>query len=358
MKVGIDAHMLGGTSEDESFYRGILDALKPDKGDVYYLFVDRDADVSRYKGKFKLVFFKSSNSFTRNIFELTKFCYKYDLDVIHTLHYVPFNSPCPVVCTINDISFEHEKNNGNKVEYFKNKLLIPFCAKHADRVITISNLSRRDIANTYDVSQKKIEVVSNAVASDFRRMDDDELDDLDVRGKYDLGYSPFILCVGDSQSDRNLSRLINAFIMYKERWDTNIKLVIVGKSSLYDDMYDEIEEYEDEILFTGCRDRLDLAAMVNESEGFICPSFVEGAGISPLEALNCGTPVAAADLPHTHEVLGNRAIYFDPYDEEDIYEGICRLVDDPVEAVASGNTWEDSSRRIKKVYRDAASEMC
>ena len=73
---------------------------------------------------------------------------------------------------------------------------------------------------------------------------------------------------------------------------------------------------------------------------------------------NCGTPVAAADLPHTHEVLGNRAIYFDPYDEEDIYEGICRLVDDPVEAVASGNTWEDSSRRIKKVYRDAASEMC
>ena len=49
---------------------------------------------------------------------------------------------------------------------------------------------------------------------------------------------------------------------------------------------------------------------------------------------------------------------FDPYDEEDIYEGICRLVDDPVEAVASGNTWEDSSRRIKKVYRDAASEMC
>ena len=67
-----------------------------------------------------------------------------------------------------------------------------------------------------------------------------------------LGYSPFILCVGDSQSDRNLSRLINAYIMYKERWDTNIKLVIVGKSSLYDDMYDEIEEYEDEILFTGC----------------------------------------------------------------------------------------------------------
>ena len=52
MKVGIDAHMLGESSEDESFYRGILDALKPDKGDVYYLFVEKDADISEYMGKF------------------------------------------------------------------------------------------------------------------------------------------------------------------------------------------------------------------------------------------------------------------------------------------------------------------
>ena len=128
MKVGIDAHMLGCASEDESFYRGILDALKPDKGDVYYLFVEKDADISRYMKKFKVVPFRSNNAFTRNFFELTSFCYKYDLDVLHTLHYVPFNSPCPVVCTINDISFEHEKNknNVNKVEYLKKNLMIPF----------------------------------------------------------------------------------------------------------------------------------------------------------------------------------------------------------------------------------------
>ena len=359
MKVGIDAHMLGYSSEDESFYRGILDALKPDKGDVYYLFVEKDADISRYRGKFKVVPFKSNNAFTRNFFELTSFCYKYDLDVLHTLHYVPFNSPCPVVCTINDISFEHEKNktNGNKIEYLKNKLMTPYCAKHADKVVTVSNISRRDIANTYDVSQKKIEVVGNAVSSEFRIMDDDELDELDVRGKYDIGYSPFLLCVGDTRSEKNILRLIDAYIMYKDRWDTNIRLVIVGNDDLYDDLYEEFEEYEDEIIFAGCRDRLDLAALINESEGYICPAFVEGAGISPIEALNCGRPVAVADMPHAHEELGNRAIYFDPYDEEDIYEGICRLVDDLIEAEIPESSWEDSSRRMKKVYRDAASEM-
>ena len=62
-------------------------------------------------------------------------------------------------------------------------------------------------------------------------------------------------------------------------------------------------------------------------------------------------------MPHAHEELGNRAIYFDPYDEEDIYEGICRLVDDPIEAEIPESSWEDSSRRMKKIYRDAASEM-
>jgi len=357
MKVGIDAHMLGGSSEDESFYRGMLGALKPDRGDEYYLFVEKDVDISKYKGKFKVVFFKSNNSFTRNLFELTSFCYKYDLDVLHTRHYVPFNSPCPVVCTINDISFEHEKNNVNKVEYLKNKLLIPFCAKHADRVITASNLCRRDIANTYDVSQKKIEVVCNAVSSEFRRMDDYELDELDVREKYDIGYSPFIMCVGDDQSEMSISRLVNAYAIYKERWDTNIKLVIVGNNYLYDALYEEIEEFEDEIIFVECDDRLDLAALVNEAEGFMSPSFVEGVGVSPVEALNCGTPVAVADMAYAHEVLGNRAIYFDSYDDEDIYESICRLIDDPVEARALGNTWEDSSRRMKKIYRDAVAEM-
>ena len=49
--------------------------------------------------------------------------------------------------------------------------------------------------------------------------------------------------------------------------------------------------------------------------------------------------------------------YFDPYDEEDIYEGICRLVDDPIEAEIPESSWEDSSRRMKKIYRDAATEM-
>ncbi len=124
MRVGIDAHMLGDHSGgNESFYEGILSELVPDAGDEYFLFVNQGVDVAKYLGRFNVVFFKNKNVAIRNFVELPGLCKKYNLDILHTQYYLPFNCPCITVVTIHDLSFEHYKNIFTTAEYKKTKSL-------------------------------------------------------------------------------------------------------------------------------------------------------------------------------------------------------------------------------------------
>ena len=129
MVVGIDAHMIGDHSGgNESYYSNIIKNMTIPAGDRYILFVKKGTDMSSYSDKFSIVEFESEGAFKRNFIELPKLCKKYKLDVLHTQYFIPFNRPCPVVCTIHDICFEHYKDIFTKKEYIRQKLLIPYAA--------------------------------------------------------------------------------------------------------------------------------------------------------------------------------------------------------------------------------------
>ena len=239
MRIGIDAHMIGDHSGgNESFYAGVLGELLPGPDDEYYLFLKEGVDDAAYRERYKIVRFKSHNAFIRNFIELPILAKKLKLDLLHTQYYIPFIRPCPVVCTIHDICFEHYKDIFTRGEYFRNKLLIPYAARHSARVITVSEFSKEDIAERYRIAPEKIHVVYNAVDPMFRKMSSDELAAVGVREKYAIGDSPYIISVGNLQPRKNIPRLIQAYSMYKKRHPKKrLKLVIVGKKAL---MYDEI----------------------------------------------------------------------------------------------------------------------
>lgn len=119
MVVGIDAHMIGDHSGgNESYYSNIIKNMTIPAGDRYILFVKKGTDMSSYSDKFSIVEFESEGAFKRNFIELPKLCKKYKLDVLHTQYFIPFNRPCPVVCTIHDICFEHYKDIFTKKNIF------------------------------------------------------------------------------------------------------------------------------------------------------------------------------------------------------------------------------------------------
>ena len=356
MRIGIDAHMLGDRSGgNESFYRGILSGIEPDRGDEYFLFVRSGVDASEYLDRYRVVYFKSNSSIYRNCIELSKLCKEYDIDVLHTQYYLPFFCPCKTVVTIHDLSFEHVKDIFTKKEYIKDKILVSHAAKKADMVVTVSEFSKQDISTTYKVDASKIEVIYNAVSSDFRVISEtDELRNK-VRSKFGIGDHKYIVCVSNLQPRKNIPRLIRAFSQYAENSSGEYKLVLVGKKAW---MYDEIEQCvtdsKDNVILTDYVETDELIALLNEASGCIYPSIFEGFGIPPLEAIACGTPIAASDIPVMREVLGDNAFFFDPMDEGDIARAIKTLLEtDPVvdSKIVSKYSWDNSARKLKDIYK-------
>ncbi len=356
LRIGIDAHMLGDHSGgNESFYEGILRAFVPDKDKEYILFMKKGVDDTPYKDRFKIVRFNSNNAFIRNFIDLTHLCTKYKLDVLHTQYYIPFIRPCKTVVTIHDICFEHFDDIFEKSVYYRNKLLIPYAARHSDHIITVSEFSKRDIADTYGIDEKKISVAYNAVDSDFKILSKEEKDSSIVRGKFGVGNVPYIISVGNLQPRKNIPRLIDAYLEYKKEEQSGLKLVIVGKKAWqYGKTIDSASRDSDNIVLTGYVSKQELIELLNQAEGFVYPSYYEGFGIPPLEALSCGTKVAVSDIPVMHEILEDTPIYFDPYDVNSISHAIHELSatesDSKREDVLSKFSWNDSASSINSVY--------
>lgn len=359
-RIGIDAHMLGDKSGgNETYYKNILRNMEFPEGYKAYLFVSSEGDFSEYEETFEVVRFKSSNPLIRYFIELPALCRKYDLDLIHTQYFLPPTLGCSTVCTIHDICFEHFEDIFPWLERLRQKRLISYAAKHADKVLTVSNDAKHDIMRTYGVPSKSIEVTYNAVAEGFRVLSDEELEQLDVRKKYEIGTEPYILSVGNLQPRKNLPRLIHAFNNYLEKNDVALKLVIVGKKAWQFDEIISEGNSSDAIVFTGYVQDEDLVALYNEAACFVYPSLYEGFGIPPLESMACGTPVAVSNVSSLPEVVGDAGLLFDPYSEDGIESAIFRLLNHKKlrdELVTRGLervkafSWRDSAKVVVKQY--------
>lgn len=361
MRIGIDAHVLGDHSGgNESYYRNILREMKIAAGDEVFLFIKPTASWEDYMNKFHVVTFEEKRAFKRNFIELTKLCLKYKLDVLHTQYFIPFVRPCPVVVTIHDICFEHYSNIFTKKEQIRQKLLIPYAARHAKHIFTVSEHAKKDIATTYRLDPKKISVTYDAVNENFKRLSPEALDEAELRKKFDIGSEPFILTVGNLQPRKNLPRLIKAFNSWKKKGN-NAKLVIVGKKAwMFNDVLKAAAEGSSDIILTDYVTEEDLVRLYNAATCFIYPSFFEGFGIPPLEAMACGTPVAVAKATSLPEVVGTSGLYFDPFSEAEIEEAISKLMSSEAlrkELTLKGYeqsrkfAWSKSSEIIYKKYK-------
>ena len=360
IRVGIDGHMIGDHSGgNESFYTNILLSMKVPPQIKIYLFLKKGIESARFENKFNIIYFEEESAFKRNFIELPKLCKKLRLDVLHTQYFIPFNRSCKVVCTIHDICFEHYRNIFTKKEYLRQKLLIPYAARKSEIIYTVSQHAKNDIISHYKVDPKKVIVTYNAVNADFRKLNESELAENDLRDTFGIGSSRYILSVGNLQPRKNLPRLIRAFTKYQKN-NRDVKLVIVGKKAwMFDSILKEACENSDGIIFTDYVSNKDLVRLYNAADSFIYPSFFEGFGIPPLEAIACGKPVAVANVTSLPEVVGDAGIYFDPFSEEEIENAIQQLLSNDVlreklkknqEKQVQKFSWNDTSKKLVDSY--------
>jgi glycosyltransferase involved in cell wall biosynthesis len=288
------------------------------------------------------------------------------VDVLHVQFTAPPFSPCPVVVSIHDLSFEHLPQTFKWRSRKQLRITVRRSAREAAQVIALSEYARDDIINTYGVERERVSVIPLAAAAHFRPVkDEQELQR--VRQTYGIE-GEYILSVGAIQPRKNLRRLVAAYAsLRRARPEGNLpKLVLVGKCAwLYDETLRSIKDLEisNSVVLTGYVPETDLPALYSGALCFVYPSYFEGFGLPPLEAMQCGTPVIVGDQTSLPEVVGDAGVLVDPFDVNDIAAAIEKVIfDSEVRAQlrvkgrerAGLFDWRETARQTLAVYQKAA----
>lgn len=370
MHIGIDAHAVGtGLAGNETYITNLVEALAElDTSNSYTLYVTKPAAVERFAGRWSNFAVRRTLPHTplvRVPVTLSAELRRRPVDVLHVQFTAPPFAPCPVVATIHDLSFEHLPDTFKRRSRAQLRLTVRRTARRAAQLITISEHSKRDIVETYGVAPGRVTVTHLAASSHFRPVED-ERELRRVRQLYGIE-GDYILAVGSVQPRKNLARLVRAYSdLRRQRAQAKLpRLVVVGKLAwLYEETLRAVEEcgVREDVTFTGYAPEGDLPALYSGAICFAYPSFFEGFGLPPLEAMRCGTPVLVGDRTSLPEVVGDAGLLVDPFDTAAISAALARIIDDDAlrqTLRARGLTraarfdWRETARKTLEVYQRA-----
>ncbi len=206
-----------------------------------------------------------------------------------------------------------------------------FALDKADRIIAISEYTKRDIEQFYRAKSEKIRVVYNGFnQSLYRPINDREIVDK-VLAKYGLE-RPYLFYIGRIERKKNIPNLIEAFAILKEKNpQIKEKLLLVGDASYgYDESKYMIREFDlvNDVILPGWIDEIDIPYIYNGATAFVFPSLYEGFGIPLMQAMACGVPVAASDVTSLPEVAGGAALFFNPNYSLSIADALAKVITD------------------------------
>ncbi|GAC1412457.1 MAG: glycosyltransferase [Candidatus Doudnabacteria bacterium] len=251
---------------------------------------------------------------------------------LQLMHFMNFNVPLsysdPFIVTIHDMI--HHRMPGDKNRRFFHRLAYKLVMRHAvlgsEKVITVSEFSKKEILSFYKVDPKKIKVIYEA-AMPIPVTDSDVAE---VRQRYSLT-KPYIIFVGVMERKKNIVKLAQSFDILKDKYQLNIQLVLAGKQdSNYPEVLTEAKKikYRKDLVLTGLITDKEKYSLYKGAEAFVSASLFEGFGLPGLEAMSSGIPLAVSNIEAFNEIYDNGAIYFNPEDPEDIAQKIFLLLND------------------------------
>jgi glycosyltransferase involved in cell wall biosynthesis len=371
LRIAIDAHSVGtGLGGNESYATNLIEALgEIDQHNQYTIYVTKREAVARFKDRWPNFTVRSTLPHTPLIripITLTSELRRNRVDVLHVQFTSPPVAPCPVVVSIHDLSFEHLPLTFKRRSRMQLRVTVRRSARQAAQVLTLSEYVRKDVVETYGVDPARVAVVPLAAPGHFAPVRD-ERELQRVRQKYGIDEN-YILSVGAIQPRKNLPRLLEAYsLLRRQQTEVNLpQLVLVGKCAwLYDETLRRIRELGlgDLVTLTGYVPEADLPALYSGSLCFIYPSYFEGFGLPPLEAMKCGAPVVVGNRTSLPEVVGDAAVLVDPFEVSEIAGGIARVLSDSdlraslsekgMERARSFD-WRETARQTLAVYEKAA----
>lgn len=320
----------GGISE--YIYNVVSNLLRMDNKNDYILYVLKDhVDYARKAfndAYIKTIPYSSSEPIKRSLFEHRFWKKEEQIEQFDLFHSPFFHAPklynAKLILTVHDLRFCVYPETYT----FKRRVFLRYAVKksvlHADHIITISDFTKNELINYYKLSPNKITTIHEAVNREDFYFDENNDKKIDHSIISILKGNNFLFSVGHVEPRKNFVRLAEAFKILQSE-DNNTYLVIAGKKAQgYKELKKEIEN-NDHIIYLDFVSRETLLWLYKNATAFVFPSIYEGFGFPPLEAAALGTPSIVARSSCIPEICGDGALYFNPYEINDIASA-CRII--------------------------------
>ncbi len=335
MKVGIDSRAAiwyRGTGMGTYTYQLIRNIYLIDKKTDYHFFLPNE----RFQGLNPLnsgVFHsigQTKNKFWEEIASVA--IDPRGMDVYHVPQNgigLPKVKECKTVVTIHDLIpyILPETVGPGYLKIFRETM--PMILERADHIITVSEHSKKDLIRLMKVPEEKISVIYEAAETIYKPINK-ELAKARLANKYGIR-EPYILYLGGFSPRKNLVGLIHAFALLRKELPGPCKLLVVGREN---PMVEAAKKAavktgcDKDILFAGFAPIQDLPFLYNGAELFAYPSFYEGFGLPPIEAMACGTPTIVSNCSSLPEVVGEAALSVSPEDVSALASQMHRIFSD------------------------------
>ena len=246
-------------------------------------------------------------------------------------HYVPPIVAIPRICSIMDLGYLEFTGQFKKKDFWQLKLWTAISIFVSKRIFAISNSTKNDIVRHYPFAKDKIHVTPLAYDDKKFNLAISEKDVRRVGSRHSI-VTDYILYLGTLKPSKNIEGLLIAFqtlITNHKSPITNLVLVIAGKKGwLFDSIFQKVKDLnlEDKVIFTDYVLEEDKPALIKGAKAFVLPSFWEGFGLDVLNAMACGVPVVCSNVGSLPEVAGDAGVLIDPYNTENIAEGIRKVI--------------------------------
>ncbi len=331
MKIAIDIRSAGGEKAGKGWFTFniVRNLLKIDRKNEYILYcADFVAGFEEFKNaKQKRIRGKGIFWHINSAIDIYK--EKADIFFAPTSFIIPILLPRSIksIVVVHDlVAFLFPKTH-NKKAVFIEKLLLKTALKKAYKVVTVSKNTKKDIIEKFVVDEQKIEVINCAAGEGYGKVKEDVLKEF--ADKTNLP-AKFFLAVGTIEPRKNYINLIKAFALIKERFP-DYYLIIVGKNGWnFEEVYEEIRRnyLQKYVHILGYLSDKSLVNLYNLAEALVFPSFYEGFGIPPLEAMKSDCPVISSCTSSLPEVVGDGALLVDPNSPSQIAEAMVKIIMD------------------------------
>jgi len=341
----VDANVLGRQrTGDETHVREILSCLGRDSADLRIAAVARQAElVPEGIAGLELV---PLNQAARMLWQMPRLLRRERTRLAHFQYVVPPLYRGRAVVTIHDLSYELLPELEDRFDGWALRRLVPPSVRRAERVLTVSEWTKRDIVRRYDVPEEKVVVTLNGVGREFRP-------------EGPVPSRPgYVLFVGALRPRKDP---LGALAAFADLEDLGLELVMVGPDK---GLLGRVRSAIDRLGIAGrveLRGHVgidELAALYRGADCVVLPSLYEGFGLPVVEAMASGTPVVATSVGAVPEIAGDAAVLVPPRDPIALSEGVRSALARREQLVAAGLeralrfTWEEVARRTASVYRD------